>query len=91
MLTAWLRHNNDPQMHHGLSCYLDLQVAEWIHSTADCPPNLWINGEYAFKASERTGARINMDRSDFNHQAAHRHGTEAIVIHDLMPYLVTTS
>ena len=43
------------------------QLAEWIHSTEDYPDNLVMSCEYASKAFQRTGTRVNMDGHKFNH------------------------
>ena len=43
--------------------------------------------EYAQKACERAGARINMYLEEFKFRAGHRQAWHRVVIHDLMPYL----
>ena len=35
------------------------QLANWVHTTENYPDNLWTDYEYARKACDRTGARIN--------------------------------
>ena len=35
------------------------QLASWVHTTENYPDNLWMDCEYARKACDRTGARIN--------------------------------
>ena len=50
---------------------MESQLAEWVHSTEDYPNNLWLSCEYATKACHRTGARVHMDRQEFNHHMQH--------------------
>ena len=41
------------------------QLADWTHSPDEYPTNLWMDCEYAKKARERTGARVNLDVQAF--------------------------
>ena len=45
---------------------VEAQQAEWVHFTEEYT-NLWMSCEYATKACQRTGARVNMDGGEFNH------------------------
>ena len=70
------------------------QLAKWVHTTEGYPDNLWMDCEYAKKACTRTGARVNFDVRPFGFGAPHPHALgyrNAVVIHDLLPYLDATS
>ena len=65
------------------------RLADWIHSTDEHPTNLWMDCEYAKKACERTGDRVNLDVQAFRFGDEHPHAQRhtKVVIHDLMLYL----
>ena len=52
--------------HHNM----EEQQAEWVHSTEEYT-NLSMSCEYATKACQRTGARVNMDGGEFNQHMDH--------------------
>ena len=63
-LPEQLQQNMEPQL---------AEWAEWVHSIVNHQESLWLSCEYALEACERTGARINVDLSDFNHHLSHKH------------------
>ena len=66
---------------------MELQLAERPHTTDDYPENVWLSCEYASKACQRTGARLNMDGQEFNLLMQHPNETMKVALNGLMPYL----
>ena len=65
------------------------QIASWVHTPDKYPDNLWTDYEYARKACERTGARINfVIRSlEFGPDHPHAKHWNKVALPGLLPYL----
>ena len=65
------------------------RTASWVHTTDAYPDNLWTDFEYARKACDRTGARINfVIRSlEFGPEHPHAKPYTKVAIPGLLPYL----